>query len=492
VKNGTRRYNLPSRSYCRLNLRTIAMAEANGTQKLKRKRNGAEPQRKKVKTESAGPKDVAKPLETGETTDGASSTPLKKPNATPKSKKEHTPTPTSKSTPKQTPQRSQPDGTDATPSTSTKTRKDKKRNNVEAKAEVRNDGLELAVTKGSSTVVAANGEHVERSSKKEKKQRKHKDKSADQWSVSSPLGGWFLPQDPVFSLDEKYLLLAKPNAVEVYATETSLLARELPVGGSASIVSYCISSVQPDQLYIADSIGMITLWNWTNGRKVGRWDLGTNVWHQTIVKQPGAKQDLLYAHEASSKSHVINVHALRTGAEASETELKHILKTSNPITGIQVHLEGKIVVVSTAKSVIVGKRIKFQKTAVQDFEYVWREFEMSDRITTFSSHVRLPDIGKGKRPQADPRDHLDLAIGDSEGVIHLFEDILSSFAAVEKSQHNKIGKEVLGPESLRPKRLHWHREAVGAVKWSLDGALYHFLIQNSADRPRQLSDLRRR
>jgi NET1-associated nuclear protein 1 (U3 small nucleolar RNA-associated protein 17) len=278
-------------------------------------------------------------------------------------------------------------------------------------------------------------------------------------------GGWFLPHDPVFSPDEKHLLLAKLKTLEVYATDTSLLSRELPVG--IAILSYAISSARPSQVYIADSAGLITLWDWTNGAKLGRWDVGANVRHLDVVKQPDSEQDLLYTHETDN-NHIINVHALRSGAQASKTELKRILKTNKPITSIQVLLQGKIVVASSANAVMIGKRRKLHKTAVQDFEYVWREFETPSRITTFNAYVQLPDAEKSKTSQQDPRDRLDLAIGNSEGVIFLFEDILSSFATIEKGQKDKVAK-TIGPESLRPKRLHWHREAVGSIKWSLDG-----------------------
>lgn len=349
--------------------------------------------------------------------------------------------------------------------------KDKRRDKGKKKAglDVKKES-ETVEHLGTLSTLPVNGNAVFRPTKKERKQKKQKDKASNPWSLSLPEGGWFLPQDPVFSSDEKYLLLGKLKALEVYSTETSLLIRELHVGGSGVVLAYAMSSVKSDQVYIADSSGIITLWNWTDGSKIGRWDIGASVRHLAAVQQPSASQDLVYSHEAGT-SHVINVHALRTGNEASKTELKRILKTSKPINSIQVLLKGKIVIVSSTKSIMIGKRMKLHKTALQDFEYTWREFETSKYITTFNAYVRTPASDKGKDPQLDPRDHLDLAIGDEEGVIYLFEDIISSFAAIERSQKDKTVKKI-GLESLRPKRLHWHREAVGSVKWSLDGEFH--------------------
>ena len=72
------------------------------------------------------------------------------------------------------------------------------------------------------------------------------------------------------------------------------------------------------------------------------------------------------------------------------------------------------------------------------------------------------------RPAFDAASAIDIAIGDISGVLLLFEDILSSFAAIESTQ--KGGKtRADNAESLRPKKLHWHRDAIGSVKWSLDG-----------------------
>ncbi|KAF1959628.1 WD40 repeat-like protein [Byssothecium circinans] len=412
------------------------MSDVNETPKLKRKREGAESQRKRARTRRKSRAHEAKVEEPtpikAEATEVEETTSVQKATATPTPKKDGKPTP-------QRPViNGTPDPAIDTPSSSKK------------------DEKEPQTEKADEPI------------KQKKKQRRHKEMSSDEWSLSGPQGGWFLPQDPIFSPDEKYLLLPKLKALEVYATGTSLLARELPVGGSGVILAAALSSTEVDRVYIADSTGIVTLWDWTDGSKVGRWDIGTNVRHLAIVKQPNAHQDLLFAHEAGN-SHSITVHALRTKRDAPlETESKRILKASKPVTGIQVFLQGKIVVISTADRIFIGKRTKLQKTNLQDFEYTWREFETSKRVTTFGAHVRIPDGDKVTKPQQDQRAHLDLAIGQEDGAILLFEDIFTSFVTIERSQKEKSAK-AIGLESLRPKRLHWHRDAVGSVKWSSDG-----------------------
>jgi NET1-associated nuclear protein 1 (U3 small nucleolar RNA-associated protein 17) len=300
--------------------------------------------------------------------------------------------------------------------------------------------------------------------------KKPKQKMPGKWSVSQVQGGWFLPADPVFSQDEKYLLLANPKGLHIYATDTSLLAHFLAGSNTGVVTAYALSSTNPAQVYVADSNGLITLWDWVAGTKVGRWDIGATVRNMVVITQPGTDEDLVYCHETGDK-HIVNVHALRTKSQASKTELKRVLKTTSAITSLQVLLQGKYVIIATAESITVGKRLKVSKTAVQEFEYVWRELKFSKRVTTCSTYYRQREVPEnGKKSAQDQRDVLDLAVGDEVGVILLFEDILASFAAIESSQKGNNSR-TDSAESLRPKKLHWHRDAVGSVKWSLDGEL---------------------
>jgi NET1-associated nuclear protein 1 (U3 small nucleolar RNA-associated protein 17) len=302
------------------------------------------------------------------------------------------------------------------------------------------------------------------------KAKKQKHRTPAKWAISPAQGGWFLPFDPVFSLDEKYIILANTKCLQIYSTETSLLASVLPIGSTGSVTAYALSSTKPSHVYVADSNGLITLWNWADGTKIGRWDIGATVRNMVVITQPGSDEDLVYCHEAGN-SHIVNVHALRTNAQASKTELKRVLKAASPITNVQVLLQGKYVIISTAESITVGKRLKVTRTAVQEFEYVWRELKFSKRVTTCHTYFRQPEtLEKGKRTAEYERDILDLAVGDEIGVVLLFEDILASFAAIEPIQKGERSK-TDSAESFRPKRLHWHRDAVGSVKWSLDGEL---------------------
>jgi NET1-associated nuclear protein 1 (U3 small nucleolar RNA-associated protein 17) len=302
------------------------------------------------------------------------------------------------------------------------------------------------------------------------KTKKEKSKSRAEWSISPPRGGWFLASDPIFSRDEKYILLANLKSIQIYSVDTSLLANVLPVGATGVVTAYALSSTKPNHLYVADSNEAITLWDWVDGKQISTWDMSATIRNMAIVTQPGSDEDLVYCYEPGN-SHVVNVHALRTKSQASTTEHKLVLETTSAILSVQVLLQGKYVLITTANSITIGKRLKVSKTAVQDFDYVWRELKFTNNVTTCSMYYRQRDVSEtGKKSAKDQREVLDLAVGDEVGVVLLFEDILASFAAIEGNQKTKEAR-TDNAESLRPKRLHWHREAVGSVKWSLDGML---------------------
>jgi NET1-associated nuclear protein 1 (U3 small nucleolar RNA-associated protein 17) len=420
------------------------MADANATPQLKRKGEEVAAQRKTKKQR----KSDAAALRNGNGVETA----ITATNTTPNAKNTSTPKKQSQVTPQ----------TNGTPSTSQQ-----------------NGLVDLADQQDATPhlLKASGDEESRKTKKKEKKERKERDKQKrnnelsieesiaatkgkDNWVTSPVQGGWFQSTDPVFSPDEKYLILANLRSLRIYATETSLLAKTLPVDEGV-LTAYALSS-KPSQVYIADSAGCIALWDWVSGKNLARWYLRSTVEHMAVITKPDSDDELLCCVDGKD----ISVRALSIKAKPDEPRhsLKQILETGFTIRGLQVLLQGKYIIVSSDESITVGKRVKVSKTELQDFEYVWREFKFSKRVTTFNAYHREPqETGKGKK--VDQRDVIDIAVGDDTGVILLFEDILASFATVEKSKKDKVNN----AEGLRPKRLHWHRDAVGAVKWSLDG-----------------------
>ncbi|OCK83884.1 WD40 repeat-like protein [Lepidopterella palustris CBS 459.81] len=319
--------------------------------------------------------------------------------------------------------------------------------------------------------VAHNGESKKVRSRRHQQREKFKKRHGglgSPWTVSEPIGGWFLPQDAVFSMDEKYLILAHKQAIQIYSTATSLLVRTLPIP-SGTIAAYALSESKSNSLYVATASGRILLWDWDTGSKPIHWELGTTICGIATTALEGSPHDVVYTHETGDY-HIINAHNFRSGPEKSKTELKLVLESKTPIQSFQVMPGGSIIVVALQRSIMIGTTPKPTTATLQDFVYTWRECKLPQFITAFDACIRSGADPSAKsstsqKSSSQPQgESLDLAIGGVDGAILVFEDILRKLIRIENPR-----KPQTEAEDLTPQRLHWHREAVGAVKWSLDG-----------------------
>ncbi|KAF2084772.1 WD40 repeat-like protein, partial [Saccharata proteae CBS 121410] len=290
----------------------------------------------------------------------------------------------------------------------------------------------------------------------------------DAWYISDPSGGRFLPIHPVFSRDERYIMFANAKAVHIYSTVTSLLVRTLPVNSNHGISAYALSASNPTQLYVSDAAGFVALWNWVEGKKIGRWDLATRVCGMatTTVDEDGATADTVFTHE-KDQSNTITAHRMRSRKEGKESEAVVLLRSKRQMKSFKVVGNGSVIVVAFPDSVMVGK-VKEGAESFKGTTYVWREIKCAESVTTFDVRVGRQEVKGGQKTprkggSQNSKDSVNLAIGGSRGTIFCYEDILYRLIQAENP------KKDTAPSVLVPRVFHWHRNAVGSVRWSLDG-----------------------
>jgi NET1-associated nuclear protein 1 (U3 small nucleolar RNA-associated protein 17) len=268
--------------------------------------------------------------------------------------------------------------------------------------------------------------------------------------------------------------LATRSHLQIYSVATSLLVRSLKVT-PAEITSYALSESKPTQIFAATSTGLITSWDLDTGKRLGRWDMESDIHGIFAILPPGGSQDIMFTQEAitneAGKRNVINAHILRTGAQTSESEVKMALKTDKSILSFQVLSSGGIIVVALQGSIMIGKAQSSTLTSLKDLVYIWREFKVQESITSFHARV-APQSGSvtlsKKGSSKVSLDSLDLAVGCADGAIVLYDDILSKLQSIEKAEKSKNNKPEQS-DNLLPRRLHWHRDGVPSLKWSKDG-----------------------
>ena len=98
---------------------------------------------------------------------------------------------------------------------------------------------------------------------------------------------------------------------------------------------------------------------------------------------------------------------------------------------------------------------------------------MTTPIVTTHAYVHKPESTDPNQNAAlNQRPRIDVAIGDEEGVIFMYEDIMSAFVGSTK-KNTPTAVMRTAPNICEPRRLHWHRDSVGSVRWSLDGKYFY-------------------
>lgn len=237
---------------------------------------------------------------------------------------------------------------------------------------------------------------------------------------------------------------------------TSLLARTLPSGSGEIISGYTLSTVNPEHMYVATSTGLVMLWDWTSGQKIARWETGVPVNTMMLSSSRTSRHDIVYTlHRA--KNSTITTHSLRSGDDAAKTSSTIVLRLKETIQEIRVLGQGSTIVASFSNKVMIGQRSNAPKADEDAPKYVWRELKVPEMLTCFDARTRSTSGSNAQTEQ------LDLAVGSVRGEIFVYEDIINKMIAAEKSSSK------LKSNSTAPRILHWHRTALGAVRWALDG-----------------------
>ncbi|KAH7027732.1 uncharacterized protein B0I36DRAFT_375454 [Microdochium trichocladiopsis] len=335
---------------------------------------------------------------------------------------------------------------------------------------------------GPEVVNAANG-HTEKHSQdgvitKAKRNPRPKKKglgaldqyASSAWKVSQPMGGRILNIDPLLTTDEKHLILAYNTSLQVYSAADSLLVRkiQLPLDRSDAyseqIMATCLSPVSKDHLWVASSSGRLWRIDWTKGSGVEplfnldcMFLSGLAV---DLVQFGESTQEVPYAcigDQLSWRIVACNVH--NGNFRSSKTLMEH----DAVIQKIQAVKNGFGLAASADSDIIIGN---LRSTSVSSFEQLSYEFfvlDCSDEITCLD--VRASDrIHLSRASQAKTGDEpvIEVVVGCARGAIFYYNDLLPQ---IRHLQTSRKGKSL----SLQPRKLHWHRRAVHAVKWSRDG-----------------------
>ncbi|KAL4917052.1 WD40-repeat-containing domain protein [Aspergillus aurantiobrunneus] len=287
---------------------------------------------------------------------------------------------------------------------------------------------------------------------------------SDSWTMSRSIAGLFTNLDPILTPDEQYLFLGLEAAIHVYSVANSRLFRVLEVDSGDSLIGYRLSPINHERLYFFTLSGSVSEWDWPSNKQIAHWN--------TAHKMTSA--DLLYntlANDATNDAtndaiDAIGAHnvlfSLRERKDGKRALAITPLNTEKPQgtiileTQINIH-DFRIIGSGQAVVAYGGARIFFGSSCStsnhEPPKYAWREVKLAATITCIDIQQNRPHVSDIKKiPE------FDLALGGVDGSVLIYHDALG-FLGISGREDKKPA----------PRRLHWHRDPVTAVRWSKDG-----------------------
>lgn len=186
----------------------------------------------------------------------------------------------------------------------------------------------------------------------------------------------------------------------------------------------------------------------------------------TAKQSPGdAVGDLVYTMDRQGKGPwLLSVHRLAGGDDGTKTDSKILLTTQQALSTVRVLENGRVIVATSGSQLIIGSSDEPAQLPLKDVSYSWRIIECPEVIVSTDIRIRpsekIQKMSKGGSSNANP---MDIVVGGLKGSIHLYEDLLRKIIKRDRRAGTGTSAEITS------RRLHWHRNAVLAVKWSADG-----------------------
>ena len=253
----------------------------------------------------------------------------------------------------------------------------------------------------------------------------------------------------------------------MYSTSTSLLVRHLLIDTADSISAFALSSTTQGHLYLSTISGTIEKWDWTKGSRLGRWRTSSSIYSLVTTKQKtdDPSCDLIYTIDRKAQgSWLISVHRLAGHGAGAKTDVKTLFTNQQALSSINVLERGRVIVATSGSELILGSSDEPAPSPLKDVSYTWRVIECPEYIASTDVRIRpSEEVQKSSKGGRSGANAIDIVVGGLKGSIYIYEDLLRK--VVRRDHRAGKGNSV----DITSQRLHWHRNAVQAVKWSADG-----------------------
>ncbi|KAH8682179.1 hypothetical protein BX600DRAFT_505791 [Xylariales sp. PMI_506] len=289
------------------------------------------------------------------------------------------------------------------------------------------------------------------------------------WKLSQAMGGRMLDIDPILTADDQHLILAYHTSVQVYSAAESLLLRKISLQMSTktaipeNIVATSLSPTSPNHIWVASSAGRMWLVDWTTGEGADlpiqiNCSLVTSLAVEAVTIR-GQIRDVPFVSVLVGETWQIWACDFQGRKLAGR---KILVTRAEFIENLRSVDGGKALVASSRRDILLGSLRPETAKSVSDLVYEFFILDCSDDITCLDIRgAERIHLNRKSQVQAGDDIVVDVVIGCARGAIFFYNDLLPQLRFLEKSGGRNY--------SLQPRKYHWHRKAVHAVKWSQDG-----------------------
>jgi NET1-associated nuclear protein 1 (U3 small nucleolar RNA-associated protein 17) len=274
----------------------------------------------------------------------------------------------------------------------------------------------------------------------------------------------------------RFLIVANRKVIRVYSTSNSLLTRSIKLDlkePASRIVAFSLSPTQSDILWVACSDSKIFRVDWTTGLGAGQtWGVSSSQCvHMTVasMESAGRRRDVVFTTEIRKDGGFrVAANELSMPDSGIDNAARTIYTSTEVISFLKTSKDGSVIVGSSGKRILVGRLRSTEYNTIDKIRYEFRIFETTDPIRSLdlrlSDRTRIEAEGLKKTLRRTPI--VDVVVGDVRGVVFVHNDMIVKLFA-DGTLPSGL--------SIMPRKLHWHRQAVNTVKWSLDGESIHWI-----------------
>jgi NET1-associated nuclear protein 1 (U3 small nucleolar RNA-associated protein 17) len=181
------------------------------------------------------------------------------------------------------------------------------------------------------------------------------------------------------------------------------------------------------------------------------------------MESSGRRRDVVFTTE-TKKDGGFRITAHEMSQETpSDTPTRTIYTTPNRIQFLKTAKEGSVIVAASGNRVLLGRLRSTEYNTVENIRYEFRIFESTEVIKSLDVRVSERKDSDGLKKSLKKSPVVDVVVGNIRGVLFVHNDLLAKLFSQQAD-----GKLPPGI-SMVPRKLHWHRQVVHTVKWSLDG-----------------------